>query len=50
MPTLQKELEEFKARLLGPVVLEVVNGVAVDVLHQVLRHHLLEEVPLVAFG
>ena len=40
----------IKSRLLGPVVLEVVDGVAVDVLHQVLRHHLLEEVPLVALS
>ena len=29
-------------------MLEIVDGVAVDVLHQVVRHHLLEEVPLVA--
>ena len=37
-----------KKRALSPVVLEVVDGIAVDVLHQVLRHHVFEQVPLVA--
>ena len=37
-----------KRRALSPVVLEVVDGIAVDVLHQVLRHHVFKQVPLVA--
>ena len=33
---------------LGPRVLQIVHGIAVDVIHQVGRHHRLEQVPLVA--
>ena len=33
---------------LGPAVLQVVDGIAVDVLDQVHWHHVLEQVPLVA--
>ena len=38
----------FSAKGLAPAVLQVVDGIAVDVLDQVHGHHLLEEIPLVA--
>mmetsp|Transcript_27956 Transcript_27956/g.52422 ORF Transcript_27956/g.52422 Transcript_27956/m.52422 type:complete len:250 (+) Transcript_27956:760-1509(+) len=33
--------------VLRPIILQVVDGVAVDVVHQVVRHHVLEQIPLV---